>query len=249
MTATDRERVSAFFSEYVVWMRRDIGREIEWFRAGHDAGNMLCGLGLVVYTEVLGRVRRWNLDQSTFRQANGDERSHENFESFFDTLASGEYGRWRRAWEDEHFETSIYEVLRSGMVHEYRPKAPSLFYMGAHDRVRGVDYEAGRLGVYVIPYYRDFCVAADALRDELLALASPSLPDQRFARGVNAFYPGPYVGQAPDVGTAPTPSIGSFGVISPSSSASTPIIASGADLRNVPKELLRPRGEPDEDEE
>lgn len=61
-------------------MRADVGREIAWFKSGHDAGNMLCGLGLVVYTEVLGRLRRWNFDCTHFRADNGDERSPERAE-------------------------------------------------------------------------------------------------------------------------------------------------------------------------
>jgi hypothetical protein len=220
MTADEVDR---FFSEYVTWMRHDIGREIDWFHAGHDAGNLLCALGLVVYTEALGRVRRWNFDRLNFRAENGDERPRRNFEEFFDRLAHGEYGRWRREWEAEHLDTTIYEVLRSGMVHEYRPKVPSFFHMGTEDRARGLDYEDGRLAVYVVPYYRDFCTAADRARDELLALSDPRLPDPHLRHGVNAIYTGPVVGGIPTPSPNEPPK--SLPVVSPTSDA----VASTAD--------------------
>ena len=233
------EEIDLFFSEYVKWMRDDVGREIAWFRAGKDAGNMLCGLGLIVYTEVLGRVRRWNFDRPGFRSANGDERPRRNFEDVFDRLAGGEYGRWRREWEAAHFDTSIYEVLRSGMVHEYRPKAPSLFHMGADDRIRGVDYEGGRLGVYVIPYYRDFCAAAEQLRADLLGLADPSLPEPHLAEGVNAIYTGPVVGR---MTTSPSDLLRTYTpVVSPTSNA----VASTADPRAFQGESWKKKSEGD----
>jgi hypothetical protein len=220
-------------------MRADIGREIAWFRSGHDAGNLLCGLGLVVYTEVLGRVRRWNFDRPQFLADNGDERSKLNFEELFDRLGNGGYGRWRHEWEAEHFETSIYEVLRSGMVHEYRPKAPSLFHMGAETRARGVDYENGRLGVYVIPYFRDFSAAAEQLREDLSALPDPSLPDPHLKKGFNAIYTGPVVGR---VRESSIHELAGSLVVSPTSNA----VASGADLRTFKGEWWKKKPDPDE---
>jgi hypothetical protein len=45
-------------------MVRDVEREIDWQRLNPNerAGNMLCALALVVYTEVLGAVAARELD-------------------------------------------------------------------------------------------------------------------------------------------------------------------------------------------
>jgi hypothetical protein len=53
-----REDVEYFRDEFYDRMVRDIDREIAWQRTNPNAlaGNVLCALGLVVYTEVLGRV-------------------------------------------------------------------------------------------------------------------------------------------------------------------------------------------------
>jgi hypothetical protein len=180
-------------------MRADLRRELDWYRPAHgDApgrgiGNLLCALGLLVYTEVLGRLQRWNLDRANFQSAHGTERPELNFYAAFDRFDGGEYGRWRKEWEASHFDTSIYEVLRSGMVHEYRPKTSSKIHLG-HDQPRGVDYKEGRLAFYVIPYFRHFCEVADELREEVLALENPGLPEPHLRQGPNAIYTGRPVG-------------------------------------------------------
>jgi hypothetical protein len=228
------QEVETFFSDYVQWMRRDIGREIEWFEStGKDVGNILCALGLVVYTEALGRIRRWNMKRIEFLTFDYREKPQENFEVMFDRLGHATYGMWRREFDATHFDTSLYEVLRSGMVHEYRPKVPAFFHMGGADLPRGVVYERLQLGFYVMPYYRDFCVAADELLVELRALPDPSLADPHMRHGVNAIYNGPVVGALPA-------SLGR--VVSPTSNAApTGAVASTADPRNVPPEWLSSR--------
>lgn len=218
-----RADVQEFFGEYVRWMKRDIGREVEWFETtGQDAGNMLCAVGLLIWTEALGRVLRWNFDRAAFCDGDGREipQPKRNFDAMFDRLNGGEYGRWRREWELEHFDTSIYEVLRSGMVHEFRPKVPAVFYMDAK-QPRGVDWRPPRLWFFVIPYFRHFGAAADELYDELMSRGSePSLPEAHFVNGPNAIYAGPVVGTLPLVSGMAT------AVVTPTSS-----VASGGDYR------------------
>lgn len=191
--------VDLFFTKYVAWMQRDIGREIEWERQNKDAGNLLCALGLLVYTEALGRVRRWNEEQASF-YLDGHEQPELNFIAAFDRLDGGKYGVWRRQWEDRHYrETSIYEVVRSGMVHEYRPKAPSWIHFG-HDRDRGLleEMEDGApvLKFFIVPYLRHFDAEARALRQELADCLSPTLPPAHL-RVQNSIYAGPVVTHDP----------------------------------------------------
>ena len=97
-------------------MKADIGREVNWFRDGKDAGQLLCGLGLVVYTEILGRIMRWNDDRPNFysgREQRDGERSEElylHFNAFFDKL-SDQHAAWRRKWEREHPKTDRKSVV------------------------------------------------------------------------------------------------------------------------------------------
>jgi len=197
--ATRRREVEHFFDEYVKWMRSDIARELSWVRTDaprsrpewferrilrlkpRGVGNLLCALGLLVYTEALGRVWRWNLKQAEFfklveRDGStfAEERPRANFHAAFDRLDRGDYGRWRKTWEKESG-LNAYDVLRNGMVHEYRPKIGADMHLG-HGEPRGVDYRGGRMKFFVVPYYGHFSTLADELRAEVFALKEPSLP-------------------------------------------------------------------------
>jgi hypothetical protein len=70
--------VDNFFREYVTgFMFVDVQREIDRARGDQDAGNFLCALALLCYTEVLGGIRR-----NTLAPGNG----RPNFECFFRSL-------------------------------------------------------------------------------------------------------------------------------------------------------------------
>jgi hypothetical protein len=84
-------------------MARDVKREIETARDGHDAGNFLCALALLCYTEVLGGIRRGTL-------ASGNGRT--NFECFFRELGP----EYERLLDDG---VDAYRLFRCGMAHEY----------------------------------------------------------------------------------------------------------------------------------
>ena len=61
MTVSQRE-VGSFFSEFVFGLiANDIDGQITAARAGRPAGNFLCALALLCYTEVLGGVKRGTL--------------------------------------------------------------------------------------------------------------------------------------------------------------------------------------------
>jgi hypothetical protein len=78
--AKRRQAVELFFGVYIQWMRADILREIEWAKPERSrlrrlfrelplrrgSGGLLCALGLLVCTEALGRVWRWNFDHDDF---------------------------------------------------------------------------------------------------------------------------------------------------------------------------------------
>jgi hypothetical protein len=181
-------------------MRTDIGRELAWVRTDRPrtrrewierrvlrlkprgAGNLLCALGLFVYTEAIGRVWRWNVERESFFTAEGFERPGKNFYAAFDRLDAGAYGAWRKPWE-RSAGLRVYDVLRSGLVHEYEPKIKAAIYLG-HDEPRGVDYRDSRMWVFVVPYFEHFRALADELRAELLARPNPTMPEPFFGPNV-----------------------------------------------------------------
>lgn len=178
-----RADVDAYFEQIPVWMKNDIRREIALARATRDEGtrkileelellgdgNLLAALGLVAYTEALGRVRLWN---ETPRRQGGAE---ESFLAFFDQMHERRYEAWRTAWERAHPTTTVYETLRCGLVHEYQPKIESEVWIGDGAEL-GLDEEKGRLIFKVEPYYRHFCAEADRLYEQLKAMADPEIP-------------------------------------------------------------------------
>lgn len=172
MTKAD---VDLFFAEFVTWMKTDISREIEWARAGKPAGNLLCALGLVAYTEALGALKHWNRN----RFYGTPEIC---FNAFFDEMDGGTYKRWRTAWEARRPETTIYEALRCGLVHEYRPKVRSAFYF-SFDHPVGIEEINGTLVFHIEPFFRHFSAAADGLRDELSLMPNAEVPPAKTKRG------------------------------------------------------------------
>lgn len=233
---TAKEQVELFFAKYVEWMCRDIQREIDWELQNKDAGNLLCALGLLVYTEVLGRVRRWNQQRSSFYTLDGREQPELNFTAAFDRFDGGRYGEWRRSWEAKHLgDTSIYEVVRSGMVHEYRPKAPSWIHFG-HERSVGLTEEdeggAPVLKFFIVPYLRHFRVEAVALREELAADPDASLPPAHL-RQQSAIFTGPIVTSDSAVPVSGSTSGAAVPLISNAS------VASGPDLHSLSDEDRR----------
>lgn len=177
-----RDDVDNFFSNLPVWMKNDIRREIQLAHASATAdgraalgklgiepggGNLLAALGLVSYTEALGRIRRFNehLPHSDPQAC---------FLAFFDKMAIPSYCNWRLDWESK-YDISLYEALRCGLVHEYQPKVDSAFWIGSGDAL-GLADEKGVLTFKAEPYLRHFAEAADALHRELLALDDPRIP-------------------------------------------------------------------------
>jgi hypothetical protein len=180
--------IESYFAQIPVWMKKDILREINLARAtegphrqlliGLDiagGGNLLAGLGLVSYTEALGRIRLWNRGERS-------PTTEECFLAFFDAMDGGSYQAWRLAWEAAHPDTTIYETLRCGLVHEYQPKVNSAFFIG-DGAALGLAEENGELIFNVEPYHRHFSDEVDRLHAELrLNPAAEIPPPQRRKR-------------------------------------------------------------------
>lgn len=116
------EHFEAWFDEYVVgFMLADVSREIAAAQRGENAANFLCAIGLVVYTEALGA------------HVPGVKHGSKNrFEAFFRRLGTP-YAAFLAAHPD------TYNVLRNGLVHEYRIKKPASIVMLNDTGSRPVD--------------------------------------------------------------------------------------------------------------
>jgi hypothetical protein len=198
-----KEEIESYFAQVPVWMKKDIGREINLARATEGphrqllidlgiagGGNLLAALGLVSYTEALGRIRLWNRGQRS-------PTTEDCFVAFFDDMDGGTYKVWRLAWQAAHPETTIYETLRGGLVHEYQPKVNSAFYINDGAPL-GLSEQDGELIFNVEPYFRHFSDEVDRLHSELrLNPAAEIPPPQRRRRPTS-------VGSSPVSGTPTT---------------------------------------------
>lgn len=183
------QEIDAYFAQIPLWMKTDISREIGLARASRSrlgrflltrlgispgGGNLLGSLGLVAYSEALGRIRRWN----RLRLGGSPE---ECFLAFFDEMNAGAYLQWRLGWESAHPQTSLYEALRCGLAHEYQPKVGSAFHIAEGDSL-GLVEENDVLIFKVEPYYRHFCAEVDRLYAELKAMPRPEIPPPQFRK-------------------------------------------------------------------
>jgi hypothetical protein len=154
--------VEAFFEEYVTgFMFADIQREIDHAHNGQAAGNFLCALALLCYTEVLGGVSRGTL-------ASGQAKK--NFEAFFREMGA-EYVALLNDGVD------VYGQFRCGMAHEYLIKGRATVSMLKGVEPCGIAVAPdGHLHFVVERYFEAFKRAALELRTDLTAQPSPSLP-------------------------------------------------------------------------
>jgi hypothetical protein len=168
--------IEQYFRQYMfIFMFSDIGREIALARSGNGGGNFLAALGLLCYTEALGRLQNHVRNLSTTGSAR-------NFEGFFDELGALDsaqpYKAWRCRWEGAR-RRRVYDVLRCGMAHEYLPKVATTAEVGAETPM-GVYEDAQQLVVNVDSYFRDFKAAASRLFAEFMTTAGADLPPTNF---------------------------------------------------------------------
>jgi len=172
-------------------MCTDIEREIEWARQRKPAGNALCALGLLSYTEAMGYV----LPSS--RRPHGGSRLH--FDAFFRELGPG----YVKLLDDKAI--NVYEVFRCGLSHEYFVKQTCTIAMLNNSpgelEVRGPRVNEGptvqrapshilqkpiECGLGLLPngsyyfivekYYEDFRAACEQLHQELKSMNPPPKP-------------------------------------------------------------------------
>ena len=142
-----KAEVADYFREYVYgFMRSDIRRELDLAASDHGGGNVLAALGLVVYTEALGRIRKRNRRRAQYP---GRTVYEQQFNAAFDIMGP-RYRSWRKAFERREGMT-VYKAFRHGFAHEYAPKVATKVVMFGAPRVAIL--KRGRLYVFVVEAY------------------------------------------------------------------------------------------------
>jgi hypothetical protein len=168
MKEVSHAEIDAFFNDYVYgFIAGDVQREIDRARSGLPAGNFLCALALLCYTEVLGGVQRGTL-------ARGEGRA--NFEAFFAALGPAYDALQKRGLD-------AYSVFRCGMAHEYFMKGEATVAMLKGVEPAGIaQAPSGRYFFCVERYFEDLIAAARRLHMRLLSDPSPALPPELAGR-------------------------------------------------------------------
>ena len=145
LTDMDRDK----FQQAREFICADIEREIALARDGSGAGNFMCALALLCYTEFMGGAKRGKFQRSEARR---------NFESFFADLGV-EYTSLTRA-------INVSGVFRCGLAHEYFVKEDCTIYM-LGDKQPGLGMDGNRYYLVVEQYFKDFKKAVQALETQL----------------------------------------------------------------------------------
>ena len=113
MSKSNQQDVRDFFDKYIFgFMCVDIEREIAIARSSQSAGNFLCSLGLLSYTEFMGGLLLREL---------GSKATGKLFNAFFDYMGAG-YKNFRK-------KCRVYSIFRCGLAHEYFVKHECTIFM------------------------------------------------------------------------------------------------------------------------
>lgn len=164
----DYNQVEHYFKEYVYgFMKTDIKREIELVRSGKSAGNFLCALGLLCYTEAMGFIIKGENSQN-----------YERFNAFFEMMGQ-KYQQFLRKQPDKRY---IYQIYRNKMAHVYFATDCDIFMLKDADISKYI-HAKDLMGLGVLPngknyfcvekYFLDFNRACKKLHNEIMCGKRP----------------------------------------------------------------------------
>lgn len=152
-----KAQIEPLVSQLTKFMTDDVDEGIK------GGSNYLCALGLSTYTEVLGGYYRGDL---------GPGNSEINYNEFLFKYFPACYQSVDAMLKTAGFRKGLYEVVRSGLVHEYYIKDKSSIQMNHHpQQTCGIScVVAGRVSItfYVKKYFEDFKVAAKEYYEDLI---------------------------------------------------------------------------------
>jgi hypothetical protein len=157
-----KQDVKNFFEKYVFgWMYSDIQREIDLARSDGGAGNFLCALGLLCYTEFMGGIVL-----GSFRIRPLKDR----FDAFLE-LMGDDYKILNQT-------VNVYNVFRCGLAHEYFVKHNCEIAMLKNDETLGIGKKpTGEFYFVVERYFEDFSNACKQLYMQKMTSQNPALPN------------------------------------------------------------------------
>ena len=183
-------------SNYIFdWMLKDIQREIDLAKSGKDAGNVLCALGLMAYTEFMGSL------MPTMK----NEKCAKNIFNEFFRFVGADYSDLI-----DKKKINIYDIFRCGLAHEYFIKGTCTIAMlnstegeievkGAIFENNGVDSRVqsskikkpikcgiviannGSYLMIIEKYYEDFKIACEKLTSELRNIKAKWTPPKNYS--------------------------------------------------------------------
>jgi len=157
-----KQDVKNFFEKYVFgWMYSDIQREIDLARLGEGAGNFLCALGLLCYTEFMGGIVLGSFKICPLKR---------RFDAFLE-LMGDDYKFLNQT-------VNVYDVFRCGLAHEYFVKHNCEIAMLNNDETLGIGKKpTGEFYFVVERYFEDFSNACKQLYMQKMASQNPELPN------------------------------------------------------------------------
>lgn len=160
MTPSEVER---YFKEYILppkgFIYCDIKREIDLARSGKSGGNFLAALGLLCYTEFMGKMVLRNKESYT-----------KQFKAFF-RLMGEDYRHLIDAREID-----VYKIFRSGMVHAYFLKDCDIKMLNDNYSSGIIVKPDGKYLFIVEKYFEDFMNACQRLCNDMLSDKDAYLP-------------------------------------------------------------------------
>lgn len=162
MTQSETER---FFNEYVLppkgFIYCDIKREIDLARDGKSGGNFLATLGLLSYTEFMGKIVLKNKGSYT-----------KQFKAFFRLMGED----YRRLIDDK--EIDIYNIFRCGMVNSYFANDCDIKMLNDIYSAGIIIQPDGKYLFVVEKYFEDFMNACQRLLTDIISDEDVYLPSR-----------------------------------------------------------------------
>ncbi len=146
--------IERYFNEYILpskgFIYCDIKREIDLARAGNSGGNFLAALGLLCYTEFMGKIVLKNKESYT-----------KQFKAFFSLMGDD----YKQLIDTK--EIDVYKIFRSGMVHSYFANDCDIVMLNDNYPSGIIVKPDGKYLFTVEKYFEDFMNACQRLFDDI----------------------------------------------------------------------------------
>lgn len=161
-----KQEIERYFKEYIIepkgFIFNDIKREIDWARCGKGGGNFLAALGLLCYTEFMGRI----LEKGIFI----------SYKHWFNAFLTSTGEPYRRLIDVNKL--NIYHDLRCGMAHAYFAGNCEIAMLNNNYPAGIIIKPDGKYLFIVEKYFEDFMNACKQLYNDMIQTpgAYPCLP-------------------------------------------------------------------------